>query len=151
MTPIPSWAARFVGLPYADKGRGPDAWDCWGGARMVLHDVFGLALPDYTDAYTNADDSRSVAAAVAAGLESGWERVQAPRAGDLLILRIGGRPWHCAVLVTPERFLHWLPPAPSGVQSFSCIERLDSPRWAKRIDGFWRCTLAIESTVEKAA
>lgn len=140
--PVPAWAAPYIGLPYADKGRDRAGCDCWGGVRLVLREVFGLALPDYADCYTTADDSRSVAAAVTAGLEHDWRPVTEPRAGDLLILKIGGRPWHAALMVTADRFLHWMPPGPHGVQSFSCIERLDSPRWAKRIDGFWRCTVA---------
>lgn len=147
---VPAWAARYIGLPYLDKGRTRTGCDCWGGVRMVLAEVFGLALPDYADAYTAADDSRSVASAVRAGLECGWRMVAQPRAGDLLILKIGGRPWHCAVMVTAERFLHWLPPSPRGVQSFSCIERLDSPRWARRIEGFYRCTLSLSQPMEIA-
>lgn len=129
--------ARFVGLPYADKGRGPDAWDCWGGVRMVLHEVYGLDLPDYAEAYTTADDGDSVAAAVRAGLAD-WQPVQRPQAGDLVILRILGRPWHCAVMVDDRRFLHWPPPGRSGGQTLSCVERLDSPHWARRIEGMYR-------------
>lgn len=64
MTPIPDWVSPYVGLPYKDRGRGPDGWDCWGGVRMVMHEVFHRELPDYLDAYTTADDSRSVARAV---------------------------------------------------------------------------------------
>lgn len=134
---IPDWAAPYIGLPYRDRGRSRDGADCWGGVRLVYREVFGIDLPDYADAYTTADDALGVAAAVAHGLETGWERVQAPRAGDLLILRIGGRPWHCAILVSPERFLHWPPHDAAGRQSLSCIERLDSPRWAKRLGGYW--------------
>lgn len=151
MTPIPAWAAPYIGLPYVDKGRDRTGCDCWGGVRLVLGEVFGVELPDYADSYTTANDGRSVAAAVAHGLETGWQRVQTAQAGDLLILRIAGRPWHCALMVTPERFLHWLPPAPSGVQSFSLVERLDSPRWAKRLGGFWRCTLVARTKQQEAA
>lgn len=135
---VPAWAGRYVGLPYKDKGRGPDGWDCWGGVRMALQREFGLILPDYADAYTRAGDGASVAVAVASGLRDGWEHADSPREGDLLILRIAARPWHCALMVNAAMFLHWPPPSRSGVQQLSCIERLDSPTWARRIDGFWR-------------
>lgn len=135
---IPAWAGRFVGLAYRDKGRGPDAWDCWGGVRMVLADVFHVDLPDYRDAYTHANDRRSVAGAVSAGLAHGWRRVEAPRAGDLLVLSILGRPWHCGLMVNASQFLHWPPPDKRGRQLLSCIERLDSPVWSNRIEGFYR-------------
>lgn len=142
---IPAWAGKYIGLPYADKGRTRAGADCWGGVRLVLADVFGIALPDYADSYTTADDMDSVADAVAAGLEHGWKRTEKPQEGDLLILRVAGRPWHCGIMVTADRFLHWPPHDAHGGQSFSCIERLDSPRWAKRIDGFWWCTVAAGS------
>lgn len=132
------FAARYIGLPYRDKGRGPDAWDCWGGVRMVLADVFHVHLPDYADAYTCAADRGSVAAAVDAGLRDGWRRVERPREGDLLILRIAGRPWHCGLMVSARQFLHWPPPGRDGRQLLSCIERVDAPLWARRIEGYYR-------------
>lgn len=138
MTAVPTWCAPWVGLPYRDKGRGPDAWDCWGLVRQVLDDVFHVALPDYADAYSAAADRDSVAAAVEAGLREGWRRVETPCEGDLLILRIAGRPWHCAVMVGERLFLHCPPPDLKGRQLLSCIERLDSPHWARRIEGYYR-------------
>ena len=138
MTAIPAWAARWIGVPYRDKGRGPDAFDCWGLVRAILRAERGLPLPDYADAYTTADAPDSVARAVAAGLADGWREMAEPQAFDLLILRIAGRPWHCALMLTREQFIHCPPPAPHGVQTGACIERLDAPRWARRIDGFWR-------------
>ena len=142
MSTVPEWVGPYVGLPYKDKGRGPDAWDCWGGVRMVYAEVFGLALPDYSEAYSAAKDHASVAAAVAVGLADGWAPVEKPQVGDLLILKIAQRPWHCALMVTSDKFLHWPPPDRRGVQMLSCWERLDSPQWAKRIEGFYRSTMA---------
>lgn len=129
--------AEFAGLPYADKGRGPAAYDCWGLCWAIFRDVYGLTLPDYVDAYTTAADHESVSAAVLRGLAE-WMRVERPSAGDLLILRIAGRPWHCAVMVDDKRFLHVPPPGRSGRQTLSCVERIDSPMWARRIEGFYR-------------
>lgn len=135
---VPERYAKWIGLPYRDKGRGPDAYDCWGGARAVLQSEFGLVLPDYLDAYTSSNDGDSVASAVASGLRDGWTAVQIPREGDLLILRIAARPWHCGVMVNERMFLHWPPVSTKGVQQLSCVERLDSFQWARRIDGVYR-------------
>ncbi|HET9819657.1 MAG TPA: NlpC/P60 family protein [Rhodanobacteraceae bacterium] len=135
---IPAWAGEYVGLPYADKGRSRDGADCWGGVRMVYREVFGIDLPDYADAYTSADERDSVAQAVEAGLTDGWESVTVPHGGDLLILRVAGRPWHCAIMVNDAQFLHWPPPNERGEQQLSCIDRIDAPRWAKRLGGWWR-------------
>lgn len=136
---IPAWAAPWIGRPYADKGRGPDAFDCWGFVRAILAAERGVVLPDYAEAYTTADAPDSVAQAVTVGLSAGWQPVAEPQAFDLLILRIAGRPWHCALLVNGVQFIHCAPPNLHGVQQGSCVDRLDSPRWSRRIDGFWRC------------
>lgn len=130
--------ARYIGLSYRDKGRGPDAWDCWGGVRMVFAEVYGLALPDYADAYSTAADFESVSAAIEAGLADGWVRQERPQAGDLLSLKIAGRPWHCGIMVNDEQFLHWPPPGRHGRETLSCLERLDAPVWGRRVEGFYR-------------
>lgn len=135
---IPAWVAPYIGLPYEEKGRSRAGADCWGGVRMVLAEVFGVALPDYADAYTRTTDADSVALAVTAGLADGWQRVEQPSEGCLLILRIAGRPWHCALMVNARQFLHWPPPDKQGRQQGSCLGRLDAPEWARRIEGFYR-------------
>lgn len=68
---IPEWVGKWIGLSYADKGRGP-AYDCWGLVAAILAAEAGIALPDYASAYTRADDRLSVADAVEAGLSDGW-------------------------------------------------------------------------------
>lgn len=122
---------KWIGISYRDKGRGPGAYDCWGGIRAVLAE-HGITLPDYADTYTAADDRASACAAVEAGLRDGWQRVERPRALDLLILNIARRPWHCGLMVGPTMFLHWPP------QGTSRIERIDAPQWARRVEGYYR-------------
>jgi cell wall-associated NlpC family hydrolase len=139
---IPEAFGPYIGLPYAEKGRTREGADCWGGVRMVLRELFGHDLPDYSGAYANTKDRESVAAAVESGLADGWERTDSPLAGDLLVLKIAGRPWHAAILVNASQFLHWPPPSKDGRQMLSCIERLDSPHWAKRIEGIYRRKVA---------
>lgn len=145
MTPIPAWCAKWIGLPFRDKGRGPDGFDCWGYARAIYAEQFGIELPDYADAYSDAHDHASVAAAVQAGLREGWTEIDrahaAPRCGDLLVINVATRPWHCGLLVTPERFLHCptQQSRDSGIEiGSSCVERLDSATFRNRIEGIYR-------------
>lgn len=132
MSVAAEWVRPWIGLPYADKGRGPDAWDCWGLIRAVLHAQFGHALPSYADDYIAASDHRSVTAAVQAGLLDGWRAVARPKAGDIVILNVGNRPWHCGLVVADNLFLHAQP------RTTSSIERLDSLQWRNRIEGYYR-------------
>lgn len=141
MIPVPEWVGAWIGRPFRDKGRGPDAFDCWGLVRAVLRDQFGIALPDYADAYTESHDHASVAEAVESGLRDGWQIVRQPKCGDLIVIRVAGRPWHCGLMVTPERFLH----VPD--KGTSCIERLDSVIWTRRIEGIYRYVPALAARV----
>jgi cell wall-associated NlpC family hydrolase len=133
MTQPPQWCSKYVGKPFAEKGRGPDGYDCWGLVRAVLAAEFGVAgLPDYVDSYTRTGDKLSVSSAVRAGLAEGWQRVETPEAGTLVILRLAGRPWHCAIAVNKDWMLHAL------MGSDVCLERLDSMVWSDRIEGYYR-------------
>jgi cell wall-associated NlpC family hydrolase len=64
-------------------------------------------------------------------LIEGWERRDDAAVGGLVIFRIAGHPWHVGLVVARDRFLH-IPPGET-----SCVERLSSPMWAKRIEGFY--------------
>jgi len=142
---VPKWCAQYVGIPFVDKGRTRAGCDCWGLVRLVLAEQFGIALPDYADAYIDAHDHASVADAVQAGLREGWTEIdharETPRCGDLLVIKIAARPWHCGLMVTPERFLHCptQPDRRSGREvGTSCIERLDALIWRRRIEVIYR-------------
>ena len=133
MTRPPRWCAQYVGKPFVEKGRGQDGYDCWGLVRAVLDEIFGVSgLPDYVESYTSTGDRHSVSAAVRAGLLDGWHKVPNATQGTLVILRLAGRPWHCAVAVNKEWMLH------AVVGSNVCLERLDSMVWSDRIEGFYR-------------
>jgi cell wall-associated NlpC family hydrolase len=129
---IPAFAAPYVGIPYLDKGRDRAGIDCWGIVRLMLAEVFHVKLPGYDDSYRDGDDWAAIGDAVRAGLLDGWRRVERARAGDLLVLAIAQRPWHCALMLDAVHFLH-ASPGDSTV-----VDRLDSPRWACRIEGIYR-------------
>lgn len=145
MTPIPDWVTQYIGTPFVDKGRTRDGVDCWGMCRLVLTEQFGIELPDYANAYSDAHDHESVAVAVQAGLRDGWTEIdrdrEAPRCGDLLVIKIAMRPWHCGLMVTPERFLHCPTQQERGTGreiGSSCVERLDNVMFRNRIEGIYR-------------
>jgi cell wall-associated NlpC family hydrolase len=121
----------YIGLPFADHGRDASGFDCWGLTRHVMQQEYGITLPDYGGRYTEARDRHAVADAITAGLIEGWHRVEHAVEGALVIFRIAGKPWHVGVMVDARRFLH-VPPGET-----SCIERLASPMWEKRIEGFY--------------
>lgn len=135
-----TWASDYIGIPYKDKGRDRSGVDCWGLVRLVMLEVFGEALPSFSDDYASADDAESVSTAVSDGLARGWRKVETAAPGDLIVLRIAGRPWHCAIAVDSRLFLHAPAKDRFGKPILTCIDRLDSPIWARRISGIYRYT-----------
>lgn len=121
----------FVGVPFADHGRGQGV-DCWGLARAALKACAGIELPDYGDGYADMADHDGIATSIRNGLAEGWQRVDDPRAFDLVIFNIAGQPRHVGLMVGPSKFLH----APED--GTSRIERIDDRMWAKRIEGYYR-------------
>jgi len=133
---IPAWAARYVGIPFQDGGRSLAGCDCYGLCVLVLREVFGLELPSYAGHYASSQEMDQVATLIAGRIPAdGWRRVldDQARPGDGIVLRVMNRPWHVGVMVTATEFLHV-----SEVQSTSTIERVDGPRWKRRVVGFYR-------------
>lgn len=129
---VPAWASEWVGVPFLARGRGRDAFDCWGLCVQVYAARYGVALPAW-DEYEGVSDRRALAECVEACRPFARE---VPRAeaqeGDLVVFAIAGHPCHVGILLADPWFLHARDGRKSG------IERLDSPAWANRIDGFFR-------------
>lgn len=130
MSVAPDWCHAYLGLPYRDRGRDRAGLDCYGLVMLVNREQFGRIVPDYV--YRSATDGDAVAATVAANLECDWAPTHHPAAGDLVMLRIAGRPWHCGVVAAPGLMLHVIDHSRSG------IERLNGLRWSRRIIGYYR-------------
>lgn len=126
----PEWCNVFRRIPYVDLGRSRDGVDCYGLVLLVNREQFGRSLPDY--AYRSSLDPSAVNATISTHLPHDFRRVEEPVPGDLVMLQILGRPWHCGVYVAPGLMLHVIGHAVSG------IDRLGSVRWHRRIRGYYR-------------
>ncbi|MFN7019893.1 MAG: host specificity factor TipJ family phage tail protein [Phycisphaerales bacterium] len=159
---IPTWVVDYLDIPFAQGGRDRHTGvDCWGLVRIVQAERFGVSLPDHHDAYVAPGEARGLTARIAevmgAEMAGGsWSEVRGPgpggaemiaspsggrqfakgywgvpgdaRVGDVAVFRRGRDPWHVGLLVARGRMLHAIDGRPS------CIERLDGPRWAARLD-----------------
>lgn len=123
----PAWCAEFIGKPYADHGRGPAAFDCYGLALAVMRRL-GIVPPDYAALYAHAEDDAAVAGCIAQAAP-GWQAVPVAelRAGDLIVLRVAGLPVHVGVVVAPGLMLHTLRGRDAVLESYT------TRAWAGRI------------------
>jgi cell wall-associated NlpC family hydrolase len=120
-----SWAARWVGVPWAADGQG-----CWRLACQVWRTEFGWNVPDVPV----AADPRAERRALAAGCASGdWVPVLTARDGDAVLMAARREPCHVGVYVAPGRVLH----AVRG-EGAVCVPLARLPVQGFRVVGFWR-------------
>jgi len=131
----PAWVARFVGIPWRDGGRDFYGCDCYGLCHLVFRDRYGIELPSYVGAYASPRERDEVAMLLADHIPAdGWRPVEdAQREGDGVLFRLMNAPRHVGLVVEPGVFLHV-----EERLGASCIDRLDSHRWARRLAGIFR-------------
>lgn len=122
---------QYIGLPYKAKGRSRMGVDCWGLVRLFYIEVFKIDLPSYRTEYITSGHRESVSTAIETNLV-GWQKVEQPKFGDLLVFNILGLPLHTAIYIDRNNFLH------AYLNTDSCVERLNSVSWNKRLKGAYR-------------
>jgi cell wall-associated NlpC family hydrolase len=126
-----AWVAKYVGIPFLEHGRSADGCDCWGLARLVLEERYGVRVKDFSDCYATIEDGQTIEALCRIEAES-WECVDQPQPGDVVLLRVAGLATHVGIVVAPGVMLHVM----RGMDAV--VERYDGPIWRPRIDGFFR-------------
>lgn len=128
-----SWIKNYVGLPYENKGRGENGYDCWGLVRLIYKEIFLIDMPSYIDSYKNTDDSTSIGPLVTEKRDS-WNVISfgLEKIGDIIIIRMMGQPMHMGLVLEENLFLH----IEKGINSV--VENYKTPKWSKRVIGFYR-------------
>lgn len=133
MPPVDLLDIDLIGIPFASKGRDPKTGlDCWGLLRYVYESKLDIMLPSYADEYLDANDRKETLAAINRNLGADWVRVEVPRVGDAVRLRVDGDPCHVAVYIGRGLILH----TQAGINSVA--EELFGDRWGRRIVGIYR-------------
>jgi len=109
--PVPvNWAAKYIGIPFADGGDSAAGCSCWGLVRMVLRDECLIDLPAYGEI-----SSRDLVAAARRidrdGASGTWLKVDRPRPFDVVTMyamqderfRVVG---HVGVMSSQTELLH---------------------------------------------
>jgi sulfur carrier protein ThiS len=121
---------KYIGLKYKEKGRDFDGVDCWGLVRLIYKNELQIDLPSFSSEYTQTDVQRIEE--LIAQYKEGWESIEQPEEGSIVLFRVLGSESHVGIVVNKEQFLH------VRENQDSAIENFDSPFWKKRIIGYFR-------------
>lgn len=81
-------------------------FDCWGFVMAILAEMYGVVVPDYSDAGVMAGVHGIKQAFKIAG-DNGFKEVKIPRAGLVVLMRgENGLPCHCGALIDNDMILH---------------------------------------------
>jgi len=125
--------AQYIGLNYLPKGRTAEGVDCWGLVQLFYRNELHLDVPSYDDQYLNPTDRGSVSKTIIDNMGH-WAKVQEQEYGDVLLFEILGLPLHTGIYIGDGDFLH------AFKNTNSCIERLKSITWNRRLLGAFRWT-----------
>lgn len=120
----------LIGKPFADGGRGPDAFDCF-GLHLEIRRRLGLPCPDY---HISALAAARVAALIEAEAASTWRWQPVPPEPYALMVMKNGPVYkaHVATYMGDGRFLHITRRMPAA------YGRINDPAWRRRIVGYYR-------------
>lgn len=111
---------KYIGIPYEEK-------DCWELAVDFYREHMGLELKHY---YGDVRPDREQSKSLIYSNMGEFEKVDTPKLGDILLMKIRGIESHIGVFVGCGRFLH------TSKSMGSHLERVD--KWKKCIVGFYR-------------
>lgn len=125
---------QYKNIPFSERGRDYNGIDCWGLIYLIHREQLGNSVPAYSEGYCTTKDGEEIAALIRAERIQSWVEIQPPHAlaGDIVVLRILGEPWHCGIMLDKTRFAHM-------ERNVGIIQDgIESLRWSKRIEGFYR-------------
>jgi sulfur carrier protein ThiS len=124
------WQNKYIGIPFKANGRDVHGLDCWGLARLIYREQYQVELPSFSDEYHIQDDSRI--SELIAQYSEGWQVLEVPEPGCLVLFKVFGETTHLGVMVDHTNFIH----VREG--SNTVLDNLETTRWKHRVVGFYK-------------
>jgi len=136
---LEEFAERALDVPFVEKGRDYDGWDCWGLVYCCYRDVYGITLPSMADQYGSVKRLKELAKLIDANHEE-WAPTDNPQPGNVAILRMSQHSCHVGIMLTPRIVLHI--EEVSKVSDFAVAEEIDRAPWKgvgyNNVEGIYR-------------
>ena len=127
------WVGKYVGIPFVSNGRTMKGCDCYGLVRLVLHNEYGIDLPELSDNYNDAQNVNDTARLFAEHRPVILaEKLSAPQEKALIVLTEHGAAAHVGIVAGNGYVLH------TGFKTGSICQRESHPGIRSRIEGYYR-------------
>jgi len=129
---IYEWVKKYIGIPFVSNGRTIKGCDCYGLVRLVLHNEYGLELPELSDDYSNALNVKETARLFADNIPVlAAEKINKPEEKAVVIITEHGVPAHIGIVAGGGYLLH------TGIKTGSVCQRESHPALRSRIEGYY--------------
>jgi cell wall-associated NlpC family hydrolase len=127
---------RALDVPFKEKGRSYDGWDCWGLIYVAYRDVYETTLPIYTGEYHSTRRREELQNLITQRKMGGWKLNNPHQPGNVALVRMMGRDCHIGLMLSGWDMLHVV----SGVSA--AIEPINRPPWRDeaydKVEGIYR-------------
>lgn len=97
---------RALDVPFVEKGRSFEGWDCWGLVYVAYREVFGISLPAATEEYNSTRRRRELQRALARNKGADWVLADPYEPGDVALVEMLGRNCHVGLMFSDMYMLH---------------------------------------------
>lgn len=94
---------RAISVPFLEKGRSFDGWDCWGLCVVGYRELYDLQIVDRD--YPSTKDYRTIHRLFTEGRRT-WRQVVVPTVGNVAIIFRRGLDIHAGLVGEREMILH---------------------------------------------
>lgn len=128
---------RALDVPFVEKGRSFEGWDCWGLICVAYCELYGVELLSHTGEYSSTRRREELQTLITTRRElDGWVLHDPYEPGDVVLMKIMGRNCHTGLMLPNMWMLHVLDDVAAVVEQ---IDR--APWWTdqyNKIEGIYR-------------
>jgi cell wall-associated NlpC family hydrolase len=129
---IYEWVGKYIGIPFVSNGRTMKGCDCYGLVRLVLHNEYGISLPELSDDYDNAFNVAETARLFSEHLPVlAGEKIAGPQEKAIVVITEHGVAAHVGIVAGGGYILH------TGSKTGGICQRDTHPGLRGRIEGYY--------------